>query len=142
MIFVSALLVKNAFFTILYCALWIRSTCFNDFNTCTFSKKSVLLQFCTLCFEEEAHVLVIVISALLVKNAFFYNFYSALWRRSACFSDCNKCTFSKERVLLPFCTVRFEEEAHVLVIVISALFVKNAFFYLFVQCPLNKKRMF
>ena len=52
--------------------------------------------------------------ALLVKNAFFYKFVA----------------------------VRFESEEHVLVILISALLVKNAFFDNFLQCALNKKRMF
>ena len=136
MILISALSVKNAFFIILYSALWIRSACFNDFNKCTlskervlysfyialwirsacyndfskctFSKERVLLQICKERFELEAHVLIILISELSVKNAFFTILYSELWIRSACINDFNKCTISKERVLLQFCTVRFE----------------------------------
>jgi len=55
----------------------------------------------------------ILISALLVKNAVFYKFVQCALNKKRMFTDFNKCTFSKERVL-----------------------------YNFVQCALNKKRMF
>jgi len=48
--------------------------------------------------------------ALLVKNAFFYNFV--------------QCALNKKNKFYDF---------------VHALLVKNAFFYNFVQCALNKK---